>query len=209
MGMADVRAVRSRLLRRGVVLESWSLAWLAMEAAVAGAAGLAAGSIVLLAFGLDSLLEVASASVLLYRLRRELAGCDPRQTELTERRAAIFVGGTLLLLAVYIAGESGYDLWYHRAAEASVPGILLAACAIPVMWWLAKAKRSLAVELSSAALRGDAAEGVVCAWMSGAVLAGLAARAGLGWWWADPAAALTLVYFIVREGLEALRSEAR
>lgn len=207
--MADVRAVRRRLLRRGVVLESWSLAWLAVEAAVAGAAGLAAGSIVLLAFGLDSLLELASASVLLHRLRRELAGCEPRQTELTERRAAIFVGGTLLLLAVYIAGESGYDLWYHRAAEASVPGILLAACAIPVMLWLAKAKRSLAVELSSAALRGDAAEGVVCAWMSGAVLAGVAARAGLGWWWADPAAALALVYFIVCEGLEALRPEAR
>jgi divalent metal cation (Fe/Co/Zn/Cd) transporter len=197
---------RTAHLRSGIRVEWLTLAWMTLEALVAIGAALQARSIALLAFGLDSVLELVSGTVVLARLRAEqrVAAMTAGQLEAVERRASRTVGWTLLLLAAYIVVQSGYDLATRAAAEASPLGIALAAAALIVMPALVRAKRRLSSALGSSALRGDAAENVVCAYMAATLLAGLGLRGAFGWWWADPAAALGIVYFLVREGREAL-----
>lgn len=163
-----------------------------------------------MASGVDSVIELVSARVLLWRLRLEPVGpvatASPGQR--AERQASRVVGWSLLLLAVYIVGRSAYDLWTHAASESSPVGIALAASALVVMPWLIRTKWKVASAINSPAPKGDAAGGVICAYMAATLLAGLVLRAVFGWWWADPVAALGIVYFIVREGREVLTAQS-
>jgi divalent metal cation (Fe/Co/Zn/Cd) transporter len=195
-------------IRTGIRVEWLTVGWMIVEAVVSIGAGIAAGSIALIAFGVDSVIELMSAGTLLWRLRLEGAGgVPPARIERAERQASRIVGGGLLLLAAYVISVSGYDLWTRAAPERSLPGIALAAAALLVMPALIRTKRRIAAAIDSPALRGDAACGVVCVYMAATLLTGLLLRAAFGWWWADPVAALGIVYFIVREGREALTAE--
>ena len=153
----------------------------------------------LVGFGLDSLIEVVSGTVLLWRLARG---------ERAERAALRMVGGCFLALALYIACDSTLALWSREAPRNSIPGIALTAVSIVVMRLLASAKRQAATSLGSGALRADARQSEFCMYLSAIVLGGLLLNALLGWWWADPLAALAMSPIIGREGIEALRGKA-
>ncbi len=196
---------RDVLVARGQRLEYFTLGWNGLEAAVGLAAGVLAGSIALVGFGLDSVIETASAAILLWRLH---ADADAERREQVERTARRLVGICFLLLAVYVGLESLRALWTRALPERSVPGILIAAAAVIVMPLLARAKRRVAAQLSSGALRADSRQADFCMYLSAIVLAGLLLHALLGWWWADPAAALLMVPIIACEGLKGLRGEA-
>lgn len=199
---------RADLLRAGVRLEWFTIGWNGVEALVAIGAGLVAGSIALVGFGLDSVIETASGLMVLWRVLREVGGAEEGKVVRAERRALSFVGVTFLALAVYVCYESGVKLWGQEAPAESWIGIGLAICSAIVMPLLAARKRATASALGSRALAADAVETAVCACLSVTLLVGLGANALFGWWWADPVAALAMVPLIVREGLEALRGEA-
>jgi divalent metal cation (Fe/Co/Zn/Cd) transporter len=197
--------VRAADIRAGLRIEWLTIVWMVVEAFVSVGAGLAAGSIALLAFGVDSVLELVSAGVLLWRLRIESVGAVlSTPIERAERRASRVVGWSLLILAAYVVIQSAYDLWTRTAPGSSPIGIALAVAALLVMPALIRTKLRVASAINSPALKGDAACGIVCFYMAATLLLGLVLRAWLGWWWADPVAALAIVYFIIREGREAL-----
>lgn len=197
---------RDALLRKGIVLESVTVGYNALEGIVAIVAGLAAGSVALTGFGIDSVIEVTSGALLWWRLRAELGSPPLRPT--VERRAARGAGLLLLALALYIVAESVRDLRTGQHPETSSIGIVLTSLSLIVMPLLARAKLRTAEKLESRALRADAHETIVCAWLSATTLSGLGLNAVLGWWWADPVAALAMLPLIVREGIEAWRGEA-
>ena len=201
-------APRSELLRRGVRLEWFTIGWNSVEALVALGAGLLAGSIALVGFGLDSVIETAAALMVLWRVLREVGGAEERKVIRAERRALGFVGVTFLALAAYISYESSMKLWRQEAPAESWIGIGLAIASSIVMPLLAAQKRATAHALGSRALAADAVETAVCAYLSLTLLAGLGTNALFGWWWADPVAALAMVPLILKEGLEALKGEA-
>src|SRR5437870_7651927 len=197
---------RVALLRRGVALEGVTVGYNALEGIVAIAAGVAAGSVALTGFGIDSVIEVTSGGLLWWRLRAELGAA--RVGPAVEGRAARWAGVLLLALAGYIVPESGRRLLTGERPGESVVGIVLTALSLIVMPILARAKLRVAASLGSQALRADAHETIVCAWLSATTLLGLALNAMLGWWWADPVAALGMLPLIVHEGIEAWRGEA-
>jgi divalent metal cation (Fe/Co/Zn/Cd) transporter len=197
---------RVALLRRGIALEGVTVGYNTLEGIVAIAAGLAAGSVALTGFGIDSVIEVTSGAILWWRLRAEL-GSAPLGPAV-ERRAARGAGFLLLALGVYILTESSRRLLTGNRPEASPVGIVLTALSLIVMPLLARAKFGVAAKLGSRALRADAHETIICAWLSATTLLGLGLNAVLGWWWADPVAALAMLPLIVREGIEAWRGEA-
>src|SRR5712691_3464871 len=197
---------RVALLRRGLVLEGVTVGYNALEGIIAIVAGLAAGSVALTGFGIDSVIEVTSGALLWWRLRAELGVA--RVGPAVEARAARWAGVLLLALAAYIMAESGRRLLTGDRPEESVVGIVLMALSLIVMPLLARAKLRLAASLGSRALRADAHETIVCAWLSATTLLGLGLNAVLGWWWADPVAALAVLPLIVREGIEAWMGEA-
>lgn len=178
-----------------------------LEGIIAIAAGVAAGSIALVGFGLDSFIELAAAAALLWRLRVESRGASRAEVETTERRALRFVGATFLALALYVAAQSAWVLATRHAPEESRLGIVLAIASLVLMPLIAWGKLRAAGELGSAALRAEAKETLACSYLSLTLLAGLALNAAAGWWWADPAAALLMVPWLVREGLEGLRGD--
>src|SRR3989454_11341734 len=196
---------RVGLLRRGIALEGVTVGYNALEGMVAIVAGIAAGSVALTGFGVDSVIEVTSGALLWWRLRAEL-GWAPLGP-IVERRASRGAGLLLLALGVYIVTDSARLLLTGRRPESSLIGIVLTALSLIAMPLLARAKLRVADALGSRALRADAHETIVCAWLSFTTLLGLALNAVLGWWWADPVAALAMVPLIVREGLEAWRAE--
>ncbi|HVP39837.1 MAG TPA: cation transporter [Candidatus Saccharimonadales bacterium] len=196
---------RETLRRRGRRLEWLTLALSAGEAAVGIAAGLRADSVALLGFGLDSLIEMASALVLLWRFLPARPG---GARWLSERQALRLVGICLFLLGAYVAWQAVADLWLRARPERSPVGMALAVASLVAMPLLARAKRRVAAPLHSAALRADALQADVCAWLAAVTLAGLSLNAVLGWWWADPVAALCMVPLIAREGVRALRGQA-
>lgn len=192
---------RYRLVRRGLWLAGLTIAWNVVEAMVAVAAGIAAQSLALVAFGFDSVIEVLSAWVVVWQFRAELRG---GYDEDRERVALKLIAVTFFVLAAYVVFEATRDLFFHGAeAETSPVGIALAALSLAVMPTLAWAKRHTATQLGSPTLRADAQETFLCAWLSAALLAGLGLNAGFGWWWADPIAALAIAAFAVKEGREA------
>ena len=172
------------------------MAWMIIEAAVAITAGIIASSIALIGFGLDSVIEFAAAAIVVWQLRGTVS-------EERETRAVRLIGVTFFALAAYLAVQSIIDLVSRSQPGQSVPGIAVTAAALIVMPLLAVAKHRTGQALGNRALIADAAESAFCAWTSAAALAGLGLNAWLGWWWADPAAALVIAALAVREGLEA------
>jgi len=200
---ADRRGLGSvEVVARGRRLEHLTIAWNGFEAIVALASGLIAGSVALVGFGLDSVIECASASVLLWRLRAER---DPARRDQAERTAHRLVGSCFLLLAVYVGFESIRSIWIKVQPERSLPGILIAVAAVIVMPLLGRAKRRVAVQLGSRALHSDSRQADFCAYLSAILLLGLSLHTLFGWWWVDPVAALAMVPIIAREGVQGLR----
>ncbi len=196
------------IVRSGMRIEIFTVIWMVVEAAVSVGAGIAAGSILLTAFGLDSVIEFVSGTILLWRLSVDARGGDAERVEQAEHRAAWVVGIALSLLCVYVLASSVYGLLTHAKPDSSPVGIAISLAAIIVMPWLAVAKRRLATQLDSGALRGDAASSFTCAYMASAVLVGLLLNAILHWWWAEDLAALVFLFWLVGETREALE-EAR
>jgi divalent metal cation (Fe/Co/Zn/Cd) transporter len=196
---------RMAIVRRGRRLEHFTIAWNALEGLVAVVAGAVSGSISLVGFGIDSFIEVTSGSVLLWRMSVD---ADVHRRDLNEKRALTIVGVCFLLLAVYIAYESGTDLWSRRAPEHSIPGIVLACVSLFVMPLLSRAKRKVGRALGSAAMHADAKQTEFCTYLSAILLAGLLLNAFFGLWWADPVAALIMVPIIAKEGIEGLQGKA-
>ncbi|HKD36746.1 MAG TPA: cation transporter [Pirellulales bacterium] len=193
----------AEVVRRGRRLAYWTLFFTAIEAAVALFAGERADSTALIGFGVDSLIEVFSAAVVLWRLRVGERG---------ERREAValrLVGASLLLLALYIAFEAIHTLvGGHEKPTPSILGLVMAVGSILIMQLLARAKRRIAAELNSGAVHADSLQSEICSYLAGILLAGLALNALFHWWWADPAAALIMTPFIAKEGFEAWRGNA-
>lgn len=195
-------STRTAAIHRGMSLEYLTVAWNLLEAAVALVTGAVAGSIALLGFGLDSLIEMSSGGILLWRLR---ADHDEKRREQIERRALKLVGLSLLLLAAYVVAESVVSLVRRETPEKSLPGVALAVASLIVMPLLARAKRRVASSLGSSALQADSRQTDICAYLSAVLLLGLLLNAAFGWWWADPLAGLVMVPLIAYEGSEALR----
>jgi divalent metal cation (Fe/Co/Zn/Cd) transporter len=196
---------RAVWLGRGITLEAVTVGYNVAEGAIAVAAGVAAGSVALTGFGIDSVIEVSSGILLWWRLRAEL-GAPPLAARV-EARAARGAGALLLALGAYLLMDAVRRLATNDRPDVSLLGIALTALSLVVMPLLARAKLRAAAALGSRALRADAHETIVCAWLSFTTLAGLALNAVLGWWWADPLAALAMLPLIVREGIEALRGD--
>ena len=198
---------RQAFIRLALRLEWLTLAWLTIEAAVAIASGVMAHSISLTAFGIDSLIELASAGVLMWRLRVELARGDAF-SEYAERRASRIAGGLLYALALYVVAAAAWSLWQREGEMFSWPVLIVTALAIPIMYSLATGKRAVAAELGSRALRADAAEAIACGWLSFVVLVGLLAQLALGAWWIDAATSLAILWFLLKEAREAWIGES-
>ncbi|HEU4547004.1 MAG TPA: cation transporter [Microlunatus sp.] len=194
-----------QLRRRALALAGLTIAWNVVEAIVAVAAGVAAGSIALVGFGFDSTVEVLSACVVVWHFRAELRGGHDEQRE---RRALRLIGVTFFVLAAYVSSEAVRDLFFVDAeADESAVGIALAALSLLVMPVLAWAKKRTADQLGSPTLRADATETLLCTWLSVVLLLGLVLNATVNWWWADPAAALVIAGLAAHEGLEAIRGD--
>lgn len=203
--MSTDTIVRSRHIQRGIHLEYLTIAWNTFEGIVAVASGAVAGSIALIGFGIDSFIETSSGGVLLWRFKAERSGQDAQQVE---RQALKMVGISFMLLAAYIAFDSIKTLVQRESPERSIVGIAIAILSLIVMPWLARQKRKAAANLKSAALKADSRQTSLCAYLSAILLGGLLLNALLGWWWADPIAALAMVPIVVKEGSEALRGKA-
>ena len=193
---------RARLVRRARLLAWLGLGWHAVEAAVAIGAGIVASSVALVGFGADSLVEGVAGIVVLWRFAAARAASED-----AERRAQRLIGASFFAIAVYVAVESGRALIGGHEPEASWVGIALAAAALVTMPPLAMAKTRLGARLGSAATAGEGRQNMLCAYLSAALLVGLVANAALGWWWADPVAALLIAAVALREGREAWRGE--
>jgi divalent metal cation (Fe/Co/Zn/Cd) transporter len=194
---------RPRLVRRAKLLAWLGLGWHGVEAAVALAAGIVAGSIALVGFGADSLIESAAGVVLLWRFAEARA-----TSESAERRAQRLIGVSFYVLAAYVTFESVVTLLAGRHPAVSYVGIGLAAVTLVTMPLLARAKARVGRRLNSSATKSEGRQNMVCAYLSGALLVGLGANALAGWWWADPATALVIAVVAVREGREAWRGDA-
>lgn len=195
---------RADLVRRGRYLEYFTIAYNSLEGLIAVAAGLLAGSIALVGFGFDSLIEVTSGAVLLWRLHADL---DEERRERIEAISLRIVGACFVLLAIYVSYDSVKSLIWREAPQESIVGIVLAAVSLIVMPLLVRAKRKVARGIKSAALMADSKQTELCTYLSAILLGGLLLNALFGWWWADPAAALVMVPIIVKEGIEGLRGE--
>jgi divalent metal cation (Fe/Co/Zn/Cd) transporter len=198
-------ADRSALVRRGLFLNWLTISYNTLEAIVSVAAGIVAGSVALVSFGVDSGIEVTSSLAAQWRLR---ADTHPERRERVERLTHRIIGTCFLALAGYVTVESVTTLWQRQAPEASPVGLIILALSILIMPALARASRRVARALGSRALEADAAQTSLCAYLSGIALAGVGLNAAFGWWWADPVAALLMVPIISREGLEGVRGEA-
>jgi len=196
---------RGKRLRRGYRLEIFSISWNVLETVVGMAAGLAAGSVALVGFALDSVVEGLSASFLLWRLRSEATGS--RTAEEAERRAIRLVSLAFFALAAYIGIRAVYDLATGARPEESLVGIILAIVSLIVMPVLAWRKRHLARELHSRALEADSKQTTLCTYLSAFLLVGLAANSLFGWWWADPVAGIAIALVAVNEGRELWNAE--
>ncbi|MDQ6773943.1 MAG: cation transporter [Candidatus Dormibacteraeota bacterium] len=201
---ADV--LRRAAVREGVVLEIFTVVWMAIEAAIAISAGIVARSVLLTAFGLDSTIELISGATLLWRLSAEARSADLGRVERVEKRAIWISAVLLILLSAALAATSIIGLVMRFRPEGSWAGLGISAAAIIVMPLLARRKRAANRTIQSSALRADIAESITCAYMAGATLVGVGLSTVLGLWWAEYVAALLLLVFIGREAREALEA---
>jgi divalent metal cation (Fe/Co/Zn/Cd) transporter len=203
--MTDVlAATRPALVRRGLRLNWLTIGYNSMEAVVSLAAGLVAGSVALVGFGVDSGIEVTASAAAQWRLRADL---NPERRERVERVTHRIIGASFLALALYVAVDGATTLWQREAPAPSRVGLVILGLSVLVMPVLAGAKRRVALALQSRALEADAAQTSLCAYLSVIALAGVGLNAAFGWWWADPVAALLMVPIIAKEGLEGVRGE--
>ncbi len=197
---------RVALIRQAFRLEWLTVGWMLIEGAVALGSGLATHSLTLTAFGTDSVIELISAGVLIWRLDAELR--HGRQVSERVERIAGRIGGTLLfLLAAYIVMSAGWRLWLREGEAFSIPGLLVALLAMPIMTWLARRKIAIAEALGSRAMRADAVESITCGWLSLVIVVGLLADLVFGAWWVDAVTALAIVWFVLKEAREAWSGE--
>lgn len=197
---------RARLIRDAFRIEYVTLGWMLIEAGVALGAGVAARSLTMVAFGIDSVIELASAGVLIWRLTVELR--HGRSFAESAERAASRIGGALLLaLAAFVVVAAGWGLWTQEGQAFSLLGLVVSLAAIPVMWILSRRKLRIAEALGSRALRSDAVESITCGWLSLVVVIGLLAQLALGAWWVDSVTSLAIVWLLVKEGREAWAGE--
>ena len=192
------RIVHADMLRRGRNLEYLTIGWNSLEAIIAVSAGLIAGSIALVGFGFDSIIEVSSGAIILWRL---VSG------EHREKLALKLVGISLIALAAYVGFDAIKSLVLKKSPEISYIGIAIAALSLVVMPLLARAKRNVAAQINSRAMMADSKQTDICAYLSAILLGGLLLNALFGFWWADPLAALIMLPIIIKEGTEALRGE--
>ena len=202
MGHPGVTSPRERLVIRSRRLNIATLAYNALEGVIAVSAGLAAGSVALVGFGIDSGIELAASATALWRLN---ADADLNRRADVERTSHRVIGALFMVLALYIAVDAGSALWWREAPSESHIGIVLAVASVLVMPLLARAKRRVGIALGSRALTAEAAQTALCTYLSAILLVGLGLNAWLGWWWADPVAALAMIPIIAREGVEGLR----
>jgi divalent metal cation (Fe/Co/Zn/Cd) transporter len=195
---------RASVARRGRRLEYFTIAWNLVEGVVAVMAGMMAGSISLLGFGIDSFIEVISGATLLWRLSVDR---DAEHREKNERIALRVVGLCFLGLAAYVAYEAIGDLIQQNSPKHSIAGIILACVSLVIMPLLSRAKRRVGSSLGSAAMDADAKQTEFCAYLSAILLGGLILNAMFGLWWADPVAALIMVPIIGNEGVDGIRGE--
>jgi divalent metal cation (Fe/Co/Zn/Cd) transporter len=201
--MVEVTLNREAVAERGKRLEYFTIAWNSLEGLVALIAGAFAGSISLVGFGIDSFIEVTSGSTLLWRMSVD---AHEQRRERNEKLSLRIVGLCFLALAAYVGYESISDLVSRKAPEHSIPGIILACVSLVVMPLLARAKKKVGKELASAAMHADARQTDFCVYLSTILLVGLLLNAGLGWWWADPIAALVMVPIITKEGIVGMKA---
>ncbi len=195
-------------LQAAVRVEWFTVGWMIVEAIVSIAAGLVARSLLLTAFGLDSVIELITATILLWRLRVESSGAATARVETAEHRAQWVTASALVLLCLYVLATAVADLLGVTQSEGSIVGILISLAAVVVMPWLAWTKRRLAKELGSEALRNDAASSLTCGYMAATVLVGVVLTTLFGWWWAEGVAALVFLVWLAQETREAIE-EAR
>ena len=202
----DRKIKKTFFLRRAVRLEYITVGYNIIEAGVAVGAGIAAGSIALIGFGLDSIIEVTAAGALLWRLKKELRTSESFSEDhsAVERKALLIVGLTFFALAIYILSEAIYNLASGKQAQESILGIAVAILSLLLMPTLAFFKQRTARTLGSKALASDAMETWICSYLSLVLLAGLALNALFGWAWADPVAALAMLPLVIKEGFEAI-----
>ena len=203
--MIEAPLHRQTIAKRGTRLSYFTIAWNGLEGLIAVVAGTIAGSISLVGFGIDSFIEVISGTTLLWRITVD---ADVQSRERNERLSLRVVGICFFFLAVYVAYASCADLITMKAPEHSISGIILACISLVVMPILSRAKKKVAYELGSAAMNADARQTDFCVYLSAILLGGLLLNAVLGWWWADPAAALIMVPIIAREGLDGIKGKA-
>jgi len=197
---------RRALIGQAFRLEWATLGWMTIEAAVAIGAGIAAGSLSLLAFGLDSGIELISACVLIWRLSVELRH-GQAFSESAERLASKIGGALLFALAAYVVASAAWSLWTGQGQQFSIPGLAVTAAAMPVMYVLAKRKLKVAEAIGSRALRADAVESITCGYLAAVVVIGLVAELLTGFWWVDAVTSLAIVWFLIKEGREAWAAE--
>ncbi|MGH2605208.1 MAG: cation diffusion facilitator family transporter [Anaerolineales bacterium] len=195
---------RQRIVRRGQWLTAATLAYNSLEAMISVGAGVLAGSVALVGFGIDSLIELGASAAGLWRLKADI---DPESRARVERVSSRLIGASFLVLAAYVAYEGLGSLLRRQAPDESPVGIVLAATSLIVMPVLARLKRRVASRLASGALAAEARQTEICAYLSAILLAGLTLNALLGWWWADPVAGLVMTPLIAREGVEGIRGE--
>ncbi len=191
---------RAMLVRTGRLLAWFTIVWNTIEGAVGILSGLAAGSVALVGFGVDSYVEVLAGAVIIWRLAQERHGHDV--SEAAERRAVLIIAATFAVLAVGIAAESIRKLVTGEHPDPSPVGIALTVVSLIIMPTLARSKRRVGQGLGSRAVTADATQTTLCVWLSAIVLVGLVANAMLGWWWADPVAAFAVVYVAASEARE-------
>ena len=204
---SDPLAAAPGLLRTALALLAATALYTLIEAGVALYAGWQARSIALVGFGLDSAIELSAALVVLWRFQVQWKGGSAEAVERAEERVHRFVGVTFFLLAAYVVFEAVSRLWLREVPSESTLGIVLATASLIIMPGLALWKLRLARRLDSRSLAAEAKETLACAYLSFALLVGLVANAWLGWWWADPAAALLMVPWLIHEGREAFEDE--
>jgi len=196
-----VSETREDLVRRGSRLSYVSIGYNLFEAIAALIAGMLARSVALVGFGVDSLIEVSASGVAQWRLRADL---DTERRRKAERISSRIIGVSFLALAAYVAFDGGVALMRRRAPDRTIFGIVVLSLSVIVMPVLARAKRNIANQLASGALRAEAKQTSLCAYLSAIGLAGVLLNVVFGWWWADPIAALLMVPIIAKEGLEGM-----
>ena len=205
IGVVNLGGVnRARLVKRGRRLEYFTIAYNSLEGLIAIVAGLIAGSIALVGFGFDSVIEVTSGAVMLWRLHADV---DEVRREKVEAVALKIIGICFLALALYVGYDAIGSLVSREPPQRSVPGIVLAIASLIVMPLLTRAKRRVARAINSGAMSADAKQTELCTYLSAILLGGLLLNALWGWWWADPVAGLAMVPIIAKEGIDALRGE--